>query len=144
MNRIRYGCSFTNVMNNEQDQIWLKSYECSEQWTGSDMVKSYECSEQWTGSDMAEVLRMSWTMNRIRYGWSLTNVVNNEQDQIWLKSYECSEQWMQRDFGMVLSPILGGCQLVLFLYQQCFWTILCTFQIIFLIFYASITVFCFR
>jgi hypothetical protein len=54
-----------------------------------------------------------------------------KQDQIWLKSYECSEKWIQRDFGMVLSPILGGCQLVLFLYQQCFWTILCTFQIIF-------------
>jgi hypothetical protein len=33
-------------------------------------------------------------LNRIRHGWSLANVVNNEQDQIWLTSYECSEQWM--------------------------------------------------
>jgi hypothetical protein len=38
-----------------------------------------------------------------------------KQDQIWLTSYECSEQ---RDFGMVLSPILGGCQLVLLLFEQ--------------------------
>jgi hypothetical protein len=36
---------------------------------------------------------------------------------------------MQCDFGMVLSPILGGWQLVLFLYQQCFWTILCIYRL---------------
>ena len=49
-----------------------------------------------------------------------------KQDQIWLTSYECSEQ---RDFGMVLSPILGGCQLVLLLFEQ-----FCVLFILFFIF----------
>ena len=44
------------------------------------------------------------------------------------------------NYFQVIMPILGGCERMLFCYQECFWTTLRTFKNYFLVFYASIPV----